>query len=85
MKHIGNSGVLLAAAALSMVIAGTSFVQPAAAAAGKVKCAGINGCKGTSDCATKTSSCKGQNSCKGHGFKFKKSSKACKAAGGHVI
>jgi uncharacterized membrane protein len=84
MKHIGHSGVLLAAAALTLAIAGTSFVQPALAD-GKVKCAGINGCKGTSDCATKTSSCKGQNSCKGHGFKFKKSAKSCKAAGGHVI
>jgi hypothetical protein len=35
----------------------------------KVKCEGVNSCKGQSDCKSATNSCMGQNSCAGHGFK----------------
>jgi hypothetical protein len=34
----------------------------------KVKCEGVNSCKGTSACGTATNACQGQNSCKGHGY-----------------
>ena len=35
---------------------------------GKVKCSGINDCKGKSACKSATNSCKGQNDCKGKGW-----------------
>jgi hypothetical protein len=43
-------------------------VTTAAAEEAKVKCEGVNACKGTSACATAENSCAGQNQCKGHGF-----------------
>jgi hypothetical protein len=36
----------------------------------KVKCEGVNSCKGTSACGTASSACKGQNSCKGKGWQY---------------
>jgi hypothetical protein len=43
-------------------------VVPASAEDAKVKCEGVNSCKGTSKCATASNSCQGQNSCKGKGY-----------------
>jgi hypothetical protein len=34
----------------------------------KVKCEGVNSCKGTSACSTATNACQGQNKCKGEGY-----------------
>jgi hypothetical protein len=45
------------------------------------QCAGVNSCKGQSDCKTARSSCKGENSCKGKGF-IEMSKADCDAAGG---
>ena len=74
-----TTGFALAATAAAMLAA-----APMAASAGdKVKCVGVNSCKGTSDCATATSSCKGQNSCKGHGF-LALSMAECTEKGGKV-
>jgi hypothetical protein len=50
-----------------------------------VHCAGINSCKGTSDCKTAKNECKGMNSCKGMGWNAKPSAKECMAAGGSVV
>lgn len=50
-----------------------------------VHCAGINSCKGTSDCKTAMNECKGLNSCKGMGWNAKASTKECNAAGGSVV
>ena len=63
-----KSGLALAttAAALFAGAGFTTLVQ--AADDGMVKCAGVNSCKGTSDCKTAKSECKGQNSCKGQGY-----------------
>ena len=63
-----TTGFVLAAAAASMFVAGSVAFTPTPAAADGVKCAGINSCKGHSECATASSSCKGQNACKGHGW-----------------
>jgi hypothetical protein len=60
------SGVALATAAAMLF--STAAVSTASAADAKVKCEGVNGCKGQSACHTATSSCQGQNSCKGKGF-----------------
>jgi len=34
----------------------------------RVKCVGVNSCKGHSDCKSAANSCKGQNGCAGKGF-----------------
>lgn len=61
-----NSAALAAAAAM---IFSTVAVTPLQAADNaKVKCEGVNSCKGKSACATASNSCQGQNSCKGHGY-----------------
>ena len=48
-------------------------------------CAGINECKGTSECKSATNECKGLNGCKGEGWVSKSSAEECRAAGGHVV
>jgi hypothetical protein len=61
------SGLALAAAA---AIAFTAAPLSGANAAdeAKVKCEGVNQCKGTSACKTAKNQCKGQNACKGQGY-----------------
>jgi hypothetical protein len=66
MSHSKLSSVALAAAAAVLFSAGTTTVSAADEA--KVKCEGVNACKGQSQCATASSSCAGQNSCKGKGY-----------------
>jgi uncharacterized membrane protein len=61
-----SAGMLAAAAA--MLFSTAPLVTANAADEAKVKCEGVNSCKGKSACATAQSSCKGQNSCKGQGF-----------------
>ncbi|MEO8410409.1 MAG: hypothetical protein ABI478_07540 [Propionivibrio sp.] len=80
-----RSGIALAAAAAALFATG-AMLAPAVQAAegGTVHCAGINSCKGLSDCATATSDCKGLNSCKGQGWLEKSSEKECLDAGGTV-
>ena len=60
------SRVALAAAAAVMF--STAVVMTASADEAKVKCEGVNSCKGHSACKSANNSCKGQNSCKGKGF-----------------
>ena len=67
------AGVVLAAAAATLFVAGCKSMEGAPAqsadsGAVKVKCYGANSCKGQAECKTAMNSCKGQNSCKGHGF-----------------
>ena len=89
------SGVALASAAATLLLAGVSTSVSAAsdtnATAGmekakvaKIKCSGINSCKGTSACATATTACAGQNSCKGQGW-IKATKAECDTKGGKVI
>ena len=72
-----------AATALAVLASGTAFVSLAKDAG--VKCAGVNSCKGTSECKTATNECKGLNGCKGEGWVSKSSAEACHAEGGKVI
>ena len=58
-------GALAAAAA---VMFSTVVASPARADEAKVKCQGVNSCKGHSACKSANNACKGQNSCKGKGF-----------------
>jgi len=50
----------------------------------KVKCQGINECKGKGGCATATNDCAGQNACKGKGW-LEVTAKDCKAKKGTVL
>jgi uncharacterized membrane protein len=63
-----TKGALAAAAASLFLAAGAAPVHAADTSAGKVKCEGVNSCKGTSACKSLLHSCAGQNSCKGQGF-----------------
>lgn len=79
-----TSGVLLATAAAALFMSGTVVAaEKDAAQEAKVSCAGINACKGQSECKTATSSCGGQNACKGQGIKTT-TKKECDEKGGKV-
>ena len=67
MKVKRLTGIALATAAAGLFA--MTAAGPAAAQAASVKCEGVNGCKGQSDCKGAKSSCKGLNSCKGQGQK----------------
>jgi mercuric ion transport protein len=85
-----NSGVNLKKGAAIATAVGITFiagyeavkwVSPGAQEAG-VRCLGINSCKGTSACSTKSNACNGQNDCKGKGWLFVQSEPECTAKGG---
>ena len=82
-----KSSLAIATAAAALLSAGliTAPFAFAQAAEGSVKCAGLNSCKGHSDCKTAKSECKGLNSCKGQGWSAAKTEKACTDAGGKVM
>ena len=65
MKVGKLTGIALATAAAGMF---AMTADPAAAQAAKVKCEGVNACKGHSDCKGMKNSCKGLNACKGQGM-----------------
>jgi hypothetical protein len=75
------SGAALAVAAAGLFLSGTAAVVAADTKEAKVQCAGVNACKGKSDCATATSACHGQNACKGQGWE-KMTEKQCVDKGG---
>ncbi len=59
----------LAAVAATLFLAGAgAVVASPALAADKIKCEGVNSCKGSSACKTLFSDCAGHNECKGKGF-----------------
>ena len=77
------SGTALAVAAAGLFLSGITAVVAADTKEAKVQCAGVNSCKGKSDCATATSACMGQNACKGQGW-LKMAEKECLEKGGKV-
>ena len=82
MKLTKTSGATLAAAAATMMLAGSVTAPTTGHAADyKVKCFGLNACKGTGSCKSTGNGCKGQNACKGQGVKMMSKS-ACVAKGG---
>ncbi|HTY93309.1 MAG TPA: hypothetical protein VMC02_05450 [Steroidobacteraceae bacterium] len=64
MKKTGGLAIATAAALLF----GTLSATTASADEAKIKCTGVNACKGQSSCKSAKNSCKGMNSCKGQGF-----------------
>lgn len=79
-----KTGLAMAAAAAALFALGAAPLAQAAEE-GSVKCAGVNSCKGTSECKTAKSDCKGHNSCKGQGWVNKKTAEECTKAGGTVV
>jgi hypothetical protein len=81
-----KSAIAMASAAAALFAVGASVATSAQAADNmSVKCAGLNSCKGHSDCKTAKNECKGMNSCKGQGWNMKASAKDCTSAGGTVL
>lgn len=80
-----KSGLALATTAAALFSTGLMTTTVQAADDGMVKCAGVNSCKGSSECKTAKSECKGHNSCKGQGWVSKKTAAECTSAGGTVL
>lgn len=72
-----RNGIALAAAAAILFASATVGVAQADEV--KVKCEGVNSCKGSSACATAANACQGQNSCRSKGF-LMLTAAACDAA-----
>jgi hypothetical protein len=70
---------LLLAAAPTLSHAGDDKTKEA-----KVKCAGVNECKGKAACAGAGNGCAGQNSCKGKGW-VETTEKDCKDKKGTIV
>lgn len=79
MKTI--SGAALAVAAAGLFLSGTVSAVAAESKEAKVQCAGVNACKGKSECSSARNGCKGQNECKGQGW-VSMAEKECTAKGG---
>lgn len=75
------SGALVAVAAAGL-FAAADLHTAAAAEPAKVRCLGVNACKGKSECKT-AAALKGQNACKGHGLLFL-TKEQCKRRGGKI-
>jgi hypothetical protein len=63
-----NKATRAAIATAAALLFSNMAVTTAGAVEAKVKCEGVNSCKGTSACGTATNACQGQNSCKGKGY-----------------
>ena len=61
---------VVASAAAAIFVAGLAGAAQAAegGSEAKVKCEGVNSCKGHGDCSSAKNSCKGKNGCAGQGF-----------------
>lgn len=80
-----TSFALTAAALVVSGCAKSAAMEPAdATEQAKVKCLGINECKGQGACHTAEHSCAGQNACKGKGWLLVPESE-CKGRGGQVL
>jgi hypothetical protein len=77
------SGAALAVAAAGLFLSGTTGVVAADTKEAKVQCAGVNACKGKSECSSAKNGCHGQNACKGQGW-LKTTEKQCLDKGGKV-
>ena len=65
MKKMTGFALATAAAGMFAMTAAAQTTAPAS----KVKCEGVNSCKGHSDCSGAGNGCKGLNECRGRGFK----------------
>lgn len=83
-----NKGMMIAAAVAGMMFAGRVMATDAAApteAPKKVKCSGVNECKGKGACGGATHDCAGKNECKGKGWISVDTEKECTDKAGTVV
>lgn len=78
------SGAAIAAAAASLFLSGSVGVSSANAEEAKVQCAGVNSCKGKSECSSAKNECSGKNACKGKGW-MSMTEKQCISKDGKVV
>jgi len=84
MNSFGK-GVLIASAVATLIASGSLVARAEDKAGGeKVRCTGINECKGHGSCASDGHSCSGKNSCKGQGW-VETSAAECTQKGGKVV
>jgi len=76
---VKSKTAILAAAAGALFLAASPALAGDEGKEGKVKCEGVNSCKGHSDCHSAGNECSGKNSCKGKGYKMM-TPEDCKAA-----
>jgi uncharacterized membrane protein len=79
-----KSQTIAAAVALLFITGGVVANANERAGSVRVRCSGINSCKGQSFCATAKNACAGQNACKGQGW-LMISREECSSKGGHVL
>jgi hypothetical protein len=79
-------GALIATAVAGLFLASGALAaeQGGKKAEAKVKCEGINSCKGQGACGGAGHDCAGKNACKGKGWVEVSSAAECKAKGGTV-
>ncbi len=63
-----KSFIIASAAAALFIAGGAGMASAEESDDAKIKCDGVNSCKGQSACKTDSSSCAGHNECKGKGF-----------------
>lgn len=68
MTHGKKLSSLALATAAAVMFSTAPLTAANAADEAKVKCEGVNACKGTSACGTASNACAGKNACKGTGF-----------------
>ena len=79
-----TNGKAIAMTVAGLLLAAAPTVAMADTKEAKIKCAGINSCKGKGACASAKNSCSGSNSCKGQGW-VEASEKECKDKKGTVV
>ena len=62
-----NKTAFLAATAAALFLANAPLAAQPEADEAKVKCEGVNACKGQGSCHTANNECSGKNGCKGQG------------------
>jgi uncharacterized membrane protein len=67
-RGLNKRSLLLASAAAGLLTLAGPVTTAVAEDAEKVKCYGVNKCKGTGACGGQGHSCAGENACKGQGF-----------------
>jgi hypothetical protein len=81
---INGKTIAMSVAGLLLAAAPLAHADAPAAKDAKVKCSGINSCKGTGACKGASNACKGQNACKGKGW-TETTTAACKDGKGTVV
>ena len=79
-----GKAIAMTVAGLLLAAAPSLHADDKATKEAKVKCSGVNACKGKGACAGASNSCSGQNSCKGKGW-VEVTAKECKDQKGTVV